>query len=128
MNDILLVFGLLLAYLLGSIPSAVWIGKGFYDIDVRQEGSRNAGATNTIRVLGLKAGIPVLLRQYLKLGGKLLGFSADPEFSDVLDGLIVVDLTKTEPRLLERYLGRAEAASFAQHHRGVEHHNEPETR
>jgi len=62
------------------------------------------------------AGIPVLLRQYLKLGGKLLGFNVDPEFSDVLDGLIVIDLTKTEPRLLERYLGRTEASQFLAHH------------
>ena len=61
-------------------------------------------------------GIPVLLRQYLKLGGKLLGFNVDPEFSDVLDGLILVDLTKTEPRLLERYLGRIEALQFLAHH------------
>ena len=49
------------AYLLGSIPSAVWIGKAFYGIDVRHHGSKNAGATNTFRVLGVKAGIPVLL-------------------------------------------------------------------
>jgi putative hemolysin len=53
-----------------------------------------------------RAGIPVLLRQYLRLGGTLLGFNVDPEFSDALDGLILVDLTKTEPRLLERYLGK----------------------
>ena len=64
-----------------------------------------------------QAGIPVLLRQYLKLGGRLLSFNVDPEFSDVLDGLIVVDLTKTEPKLLERYLGRAEAASFTEYHK-----------
>jgi len=64
-----------------------------------------------------QAGIPILLRQYLKLGGKLLAFSVDKEFSGVLDGLIVVDLTRTEPKLLERYLGRAEAASFAEYHK-----------
>jgi putative hemolysin len=64
-----------------------------------------------------RPGIPVLLRQYLKLGGKLLGFNVDPEFSNVLDGLIVVDLTKTEPKLLERYLGKAEAASFFNFHK-----------
>jgi putative hemolysin len=51
-------------------------------------------------------GIPVLLRQYLKLGGKLLGFNVDPQFANALDGLILVDLTKTEPKLLERYLGK----------------------
>lgn len=54
------------AYLLGSIPTAVWIGKFFYKIDVREYGSGNAGATNTFRVLGKKAGIPVLLIDVLK--------------------------------------------------------------
>jgi acyl phosphate:glycerol-3-phosphate acyltransferase len=49
------------AYLLGSIPTAVWIGKTFHNIDVRQYGSGNAGTTNVIRVLGWKTGIPVLL-------------------------------------------------------------------
>ncbi len=56
----------LLAYLIGSIPTAVWIGKAFYKIDVREYGSGNAGATNTFRVLGKKAGIPVLLIDILK--------------------------------------------------------------
>jgi len=64
-------------------------------------------------------GVPVLLRQYLKLGGKLLGFNVDPEFSDALDGLIVVDLTKTEPRLLDRYFGKTEAAEFLKHQKGT---------
>jgi glycerol-3-phosphate acyltransferase PlsY len=50
-----------LAYLLGSIPAAVWIGKYFHNIDVREHGSGNAGTSNTIRVLGWKTGIPVLL-------------------------------------------------------------------
>ncbi|HEX8515743.1 MAG TPA: glycerol-3-phosphate 1-O-acyltransferase PlsY [Bacteroidia bacterium] len=54
------------AYLLGSIPTAVWIGKYFYRIDVREYGSGNAGATNTFRVLGKKAGVPVLLIDVLK--------------------------------------------------------------
>ena len=54
------------AYILGSIPSAVWIGKALYGIDVREYGSGNAGATNTFRVLGKKAGIPVLLLDILK--------------------------------------------------------------
>jgi glycerol-3-phosphate acyltransferase PlsY len=57
---------LLSAYLLGSIPSAVWIGKFFYKIDVREYGSGNAGATNTFRVLGKRAGVPVLLIDTLK--------------------------------------------------------------
>ncbi len=57
---------LLAAYLFGSIPSAVWIGKVFYGIDVREYGSGNAGATNTFRVLGPKAGVPVLLMDIAK--------------------------------------------------------------
>jgi glycerol-3-phosphate acyltransferase PlsY len=60
---ILLLIG---AYLLGSIPTAVWIGKYFYRIDVREYGSGNAGATNTFRVLGKRAGVPVLLIDVLK--------------------------------------------------------------
>jgi putative hemolysin len=67
-----------------------------------------------------RAGMPVLLRHYLKLGGKLLGFNVDPKFSDALDGLILVDLTKTEPRLLERYLGKAETAAFLAFHKQEE--------
>lgn len=62
-NNILLLVG---AYLLGSIPTAVWIGKYFYNIDVREYGSGNAGATNVFRVLGKKAGIPVLIIDILK--------------------------------------------------------------
>jgi len=54
------------AYLLGSIPTSVWIGKAFFDIDVREFGSGNAGATNTFRVLGKSAGIPVLIIDILK--------------------------------------------------------------
>lgn len=60
------IIALLLAYILGSIPTSVWVGKIFYDIDVREYGSGNAGATNTFRVLGKKAGIPVLIIDVLK--------------------------------------------------------------
>jgi glycerol-3-phosphate acyltransferase PlsY len=61
------VFGLaILAYLLGSIPSAVWVGQAFYGIDVREYGSGNAGATNTFRVLGKKAGVGVLFIDVIK--------------------------------------------------------------
>jgi len=51
---------------LGSIPTSIWIGKRFYKIDVREFGSGNAGATNTFRVLGKRAGIPVLIIDILK--------------------------------------------------------------
>src|SRR5512133_2653023 len=55
------VLAVLLAYVAGSVPTAVWIGKLFHGTDVREHGSGNAGATNTIRVLGWKTGMPVLL-------------------------------------------------------------------
>jgi len=60
-NIPLTLIAILIAYLLGSVPTAVWIGKIFHNTDVRDHGSGNAGATNMIRVLGWKTGIPVLL-------------------------------------------------------------------
>ena len=51
-------------------------------------------------------GVPVLLRQYLKLGGRILGFNVDPAFSQVVDCLLMVDLRQVEPDLLEKYLGQ----------------------
>lgn len=59
-----------------------------------------------------RKGVPVLLKQYLKLGGELVAFNVDRNFSDALDGLIVVDLRKTDVRLLERYMGKNGAAQF----------------
>lgn len=60
------ILSILIAYLLGSIATSVWVGQWFYGKDVREYGSGNAGATNTFRVLGAKAGIPVLLIDVLK--------------------------------------------------------------
>ncbi|MFA6925310.1 MAG: glycerol-3-phosphate acyltransferase, partial [Bacteroidales bacterium] len=60
------ISGILISYLLGSIPFAVLIGKLFYNTDVRKQGSGNSGATNTLRILGVKAGIIVLLLDILK--------------------------------------------------------------
>ncbi len=67
MSEVILIIILgVLAYLLGSIPSAVWISRAFHGIDVREYGSGNAGATNTFRVLGKKAGSVVLIMDMLK--------------------------------------------------------------
>jgi glycerol-3-phosphate acyltransferase PlsY len=63
MNEALLI---LLAYLLGSIPTAVWVSRYFFDIDIRDYGSGNAGATNTYRVLGSKWGTFVMIADMLK--------------------------------------------------------------
>jgi glycerol-3-phosphate acyltransferase PlsY len=67
---------IVLAYLIGSIPTSVWVGKIFFKLDVRNHGSGNAGATNTIRVLGWKAGLPVFIFDVFKgwLAVMLAGF------------------------------------------------------
>jgi putative hemolysin len=62
-------------------------------------------------------GPPVLLRQYLRLGGRVLGFSIDPEFGDALDCLILVDLRKTEPKVLRKYMSEPSWARFQRKHR-----------
>jgi putative hemolysin len=60
--------------------------------------------------------MPVLLRQYLKLDARLLGFNIDPDFGDVLDGLMLVDLPRVPRPILERFMGRDGAAAFLSHH------------
>lgn len=71
-----------------------------------------------------RKGIPILLKQYLRLGGQIIGFNVDPSFGNVLDGLIMVDLTKTEPKMLTRYLGKDGAQRFIAYHRyeGTDRH------
>ncbi len=72
---------IIIAYLLGSIPNAVWIGKKYYGVDVREHGSKNAGSTNVLRVLGRRAALPVFALDILK------GFVA----------VVLVDLLKHLP-------------------------------
>lgn len=86
LSDLTFLFWMLpLAYLLGSIPTAVWIGRLFHGVDVREHGSGNAGATNVMRVLGVKTGIPVLLFDMVKgfasvnLGQLQMQFSSNEE-------------------------------------------------
>jgi putative hemolysin len=62
-------------------------------------------------------GLPILLRLYLKLNARRIGFNVDPHFNDALDALMMVDLTTVDPAILERYFGRREAARFLAWHR-----------
>ena len=62
-------------------------------------------------------GIPVLLKQYLKLSGELAAFNVDPDFNNALDGLIIVDLTKVNERALNKYMGAAGARAFQDYNR-----------
>jgi putative hemolysin len=61
-------------------------------------------------------GLPILIRQYAKLGGKLIAFNLDRKFSDVVDGLVVVDLRQTNPGVLERYMGKEAVSQFRRFH------------
>jgi len=63
-----------------------------------------------------RKGVPVLLRQYMQLGGRLLGFNLDRDFADTLDGLIMVDLRQVEGAVLARYMGKRGAAAFRAYH------------
>ncbi len=60
-------------------------------------------------------GIPILLRQHLRLGGKVAAFNLDPKFSHTLDGLLILDLCDTAPKLLARYMGTERSAAFLEH-------------
>jgi glycerol-3-phosphate acyltransferase PlsY len=66
MELILIISCVVISYLIGSMPTALWVGKAFYGIDIREHGSGNSGATNTFRVLGKKAGTMVLLIDVMK--------------------------------------------------------------
>ena len=81
----MIMMGVVIAYLLGSIPTAVWYGRIFHGIDVRQHGSGNAGATNSLRTFGRKAGIIVLIIDFLK--GFLAVFAARFLFPDTTEYL-----------------------------------------
>jgi putative hemolysin len=63
-----------------------------------------------------RKGIPVLLKQYLKLGGTLLGFNVDHDFNNALDGLIMVDLLKTDGKVIQKYMGAEQASQFLEFH------------
>jgi acyl phosphate:glycerol-3-phosphate acyltransferase len=80
---------IVLAYLIGSIPTAVWVSKKMYGIDIREHGSGNAGATNTFRILGSKAGSGVMLVDMLKgfIAVKLSLLSDYPWYSEEITSL-----------------------------------------
>jgi hypothetical protein len=97
-------------------PFRTWPRKGWAEMD-------NGAVWDIEELSALVAdieidqkGVPVLLKQYLKLGGKLVAFNVDAAFSNALDGLIVVDLVRTDRRLLERYLGKEGASEFLAYH------------
>ena len=128
--NILLV---IVAYLLGSIPSAVWIGKRFYGIDVREHGSHNAGATNTLRTLGRRAALPVFAIDILKgftavmlshLSGYAPGSDAMFNFKIMLVAAAVVGhifLRRVQGWQGRRHTGRRRRRSLPSRRRAMPH-------
>lgn len=70
-----------------------------------------------VRDVEVGRSIPVLLKQYLKLGGKIIGFNVDPDFGDCLDGLILVDLKQSDPKVLARFMGKDGVKGFLEANR-----------
>ncbi len=86
-----MILPFILAYLLGSIPSALWVGKLFYKTDIRTKGSGNLGATNTFRTLGAKAGIAVTILDILKgTAATMIPLYIDTSVHPLVFGVIAV--------------------------------------
>ena len=91
----MLIFtNVVIAYLIGSIPTAFWVGKYFHGIDIREHGSKNAGATNTFRVLGKKSGWFVLMVDILKgVAAATLPYWFQSQFIGFKDELLIMQLS-----------------------------------
>ncbi len=91
----MLIFtNVMIAYLIGSIPTAYWVGRYFHGIDIRKHGSKNAGATNTFRVLGKKSGWFVLMVDILKgVAAATLPYWFQSQFIGFKDELLIMQLS-----------------------------------
>lgn len=83
----------ILAYSLGSVPWSVWLGKLFYGTDIREYGSGNAGATNTMRVLGPKLGLTVLILDALKGFAAVNLIHLVPRFEGNIELMVILGVT-----------------------------------
>ena len=90
----LIFINVLFAYLIGSIPTAYWVGKYYHGIDIREHGSKNAGATNTFRVFGKKSGWLVLTVDVLKgVIAATLPYWFQSQFDGFKDELLILQLS-----------------------------------
>jgi glycerol-3-phosphate acyltransferase PlsY len=100
---------LILAYLLGSIPSSVWIGKYFYKIDIREHGSKNAGSTNAMRILGWKPGLVILILDISKgwLAVNLIHLTNYyiPESGDYINFQLLLGMAAIAGHIFPLYVG-----------------------
>lgn len=100
---------LILAYLLGSIPTSVWLGKKLFGVDVREHGSKNAGSTNAIRILGWKAGLSVLAFDVFKgwLAVNLIRLTSYyiPETGDYINFQLLLGIAAILGHIFPVYVG-----------------------
>jgi len=87
------------------------------DFEASQASDLAALERDVLEIERGERGVPVLLKQYLKLNGRVLSFARDPDFHDSLDALILVDLSAAPPRVLERYMGEDGLTAFLEYHR-----------
>lgn len=113
------VIAVLLAYFIGSIPSAIWVSKWFFGVDVRDYGSNNAGATNTFRVIGRVAGFTVLFFDILKgwVSVKILTslILYEPQSSEFINMQLIVGITAVIGHVFpiyEKFQGGKGVATF----------------
>lgn len=94
------------------------IGKRIKSIKLTAKESKDLAELEELitDIEGKISSVPILIKQYLKLGAEFIAFNRDPDFSDVLDGLIVVDLVKTDLKILNRYMGQTGALFYTQYH------------
>lgn len=95
-------------------------GREFWHTDMLSSLSNIPLLSKVLQRLERGNGLPVLLRQYLGMKGKLVCFNVDPAFHDALDGLIVVDLTRVPVKTLGKYMGREEAGNYLAQHQNRE--------
>ena len=100
---------LVLAYLIGSIPSSIWIGRYFYNIDIREHGSRNAGSTNAMRILGWKPGLIILIFDIFKgwLAVNLIHLTSYyiPETGDFINFQLLLGIAAIAGHIFPVYVG-----------------------
>lgn len=109
MHVIVNIVIIIVAYLLGSIPTSVWISRTFYNMDIRDHGSGNAGATNTFRVLGVKAGLVVFAVDILKGFGavNLIHFTSYyiPDSGDYINIQLLLGIAAMIGHIFPIYVG-----------------------
>jgi hypothetical protein len=108
----------ILEYEIEALPEAArLLRRGEFDVYIGQ----GADMPNLLKEIARlrEEGVPILIKHYLKLDGKFIAFNVDKHFSNVVDGLVFVDLTTTDTKILKRFMGQKGLEAFLAHHKGT---------